>query len=347
MRWLGKMLCWFLIGLVVLGMSAWGLGAIYYAGPTDSLLRSLLTAVYGLVSIGAFVLLLRHRRAGGLVLALLWMVLLVWWSTILPSNDRNWQPSVAVLPYATVDGDRITLHNIRRFAYRTETDFTPQYDDKTVDLRQLETIDLIASYWGSEAIAHLFVSFGFGGQDYVAVSIETRMERDERYSSLAGFFKQYELIYVVADERDIIRLRTHYRQQPPEDVFLYRIRISPERARRFFMTYVEQINALKTRPEFYHTLTTNCTTNILFHAQAAGGRARYNWKVLLSGYAPEYAYEVGSLDTSLPFAELRQRSHINAHAQAADDAADFSRQIRMGLPTPRPVTRDPSAPSLD
>jgi hypothetical protein len=336
MRSLGKILCWFLIGLATLGMTAWGVGAVYYAGPTNSLLRNLLIAVYGLVSLGACVLLLRrrYRRAGGLVLALLWVVLLVWWATIVPSNDRDWQPSVAVLPYATTDGDRITLHNIRQFAYRSETDFTPHYYDKTVDLNQLQTVDLIASYWGSEAIAHLFVSFGFAGQDYVAVSIETRMERDERYASLAGFFKQYELIYVVADERDVIRLRTHYRQQPPEDVFLYRLRLSPERARRFFMTYVEQINALKTHPEFYHTLTTNCTTNILFHAQAAGGRIRYHWKILLSGYAPEYAYAAGSLDTSLPFAELRQRSHINARAQDANDAPDFSRQLRVGLPTP-------------
>jgi len=125
MRWLGKMLCLCLIGLVVLGMIAWGLGAVYYAGPANNLLRSLLTAVYGLVSIGALVLLLRRHHTGGLVLVLLWMVLLVWWYSIVPSNERDWQPSVAVLPYATVDGDRITLHNIRQFVYRTETDFTP------------------------------------------------------------------------------------------------------------------------------------------------------------------------------------------------------------------------------
>ena len=328
---IGKTLSLLLIGLLVLAVTAWGMGAIYYAGPGPHLLRSLLTAAFGLVSLGVWLL---RRRVALVVLAVLWGGVLAWWVTITPSHDRDWQTDVAVLPYATVDGDRVTLHNIRHFAYRSETDFTPHYYDKTVDLSQLESVDLISSYWGSEAIAHLFVSFGFAGQDYVAVSIETRKERTEGYSSLAGFFKQYELIYIVADERDVIRLRTNYRQQPPEDVFLYRIRIPPEQTRRFFMTYVEQINALKERPEFYHTLTTNCTTNIVLHAQSAGGRIRYNWKILLSGYAAQYAYEEGHIDTRLPFAELRQRSHINARAQAAADTPDFSQQIRVGLPMP-------------
>jgi hypothetical protein len=184
----------------------------------------------------------------------------------------------------------------------------------------------------------LFVSFGFGGQDYVAISIETRKERTEDYSSIKGFFKQYELIYVVADERDVIRLRTTYRQ-PPEEVYLYRTRIPPARARRLFLAYVREINQLVEQPVFYNTLTTNCTTNILFHVRASGGIARYNWKILLSGYAPAYAYEGGGLDTSLSFADLKQRSHINASAQAAGDAPDFSQRIRAGLPRPPPASR--------
>jgi hypothetical protein len=282
--------------------------------------------------------LLPHRRwaLGGLVL--LWIALVAWWSTITPSNARDWPPEVAVLPYATVDGERVTLHNIRNFAYRTATDFTPRYYDKTFDLQQLDEVDLVSSYWGSEAVAHLFVSFGFGGQNYVAISIETRPERGESYSSLKGFFKQYELIYVVADERDVIRLRTTYRQ-PAEDVYLYRTRIPPANARRLFLDYVHTINALVEQPKFYNTLTTNCTTSILFHIHAYGGKARYNWKLLLSGYAPEYAYEMGGLDTSLTFADLQQRSHINARAQAASAAPDFSQRLRDGLLQPAPASR--------
>jgi hypothetical protein len=161
---------------------------------------------------------------------------------------------------------------------------------------------------------------------------------EEDYSTLKGFFKQYELFYVVADERDVIRLRTTYRQ-PPEDVYLYRTRVPPAQARRLFLDYVRDINRLVEQPAFYNTLTTNCTTAILFHARASGGIARYNWKILFSGYAPAYAYELGRLDTRLPFAELKRLSHINARAHAAGDAPDFSQRIRAGLPMPTPASR--------
>jgi hypothetical protein len=169
----------------------------------------------------------------------------------------------------------------------------------------------------------------------VAISIETRKELAEEYSTIGGFFRQYELIYVVADERDVIRLRTTYRQ-PQEEVYLYRTRMPLVNARRLLMSYVQKINDLVEHPTFYNTLTTNCTTNILSHVRSFGGHARYNWKILLSGHAAEYAYENGSLDTSRPFAELRQRSRINAQAQAARDAADFSQRIRADLPRPPP-----------
>jgi Domain of unknown function (DUF4105) len=325
-----------LLAIVVTGMTLWGVGALYYS-PLPTPFREGLAAAFGLATAGAF-LGLAHRRRTLLGFVLVWGVLVGWWSTITPSNDRDWQPDVAVLPSATVDGDHVTLHNIRNIEYRTATDFTPRYYDKTFDLRRLESVDLISSYWGSEAIAHLFGSFGFGGQEYVAISAEIRKERGEDYSTLKGFFKQYELFYVVADERDVIRLRTTYRQ-PQEDVYLYRTRVPLAQARRLFLDYVQDINRLVEQPEFYNTLTTNCTTAILFHARASGGIARYNWKVLFSGYAPAYAYEIGRLDTRLPFAELKRLSHINARAHAAGDAADFSQRIRAGLPMPPPASR--------
>ena len=335
MRRLAKTLVTLFIGLIVTGMTVWGMAAIYYADLAHTLFRHGLTAAFGLLTLSAF-LFLPHRRRTLVGFIVVWAALVGWWSTLQPSNQRDWQPEVAVLPYATVDGDRVTLHNIRNVDYRTATDFTPRYDDKTVDLKQLDSVDLISSYWAGDAIAHVFVSFGFGGRDYVAMSIETRKERTEDYSSIKGFFKQYELIYVVADERDLIGVRTTYRR-PQEDVYLYRLRLPLAPMRRLFMDYVRRINALAAHPEFYHTLTTNCTTNILLHAQASGGQVRYNWKILLSGYTAEYAYEMGWLDTSLPFAELRQRSHINARAQAANGAPDFSQRIRFGLPMPTPV----------
>jgi hypothetical protein len=336
MRRLGKVIGIGLLAIVMTAMTIWGMGALYYS-PLPTTLRGGLATTFGLATVGAFLGLPRRRRTL-LGFVLVWGALVGWWSTITPSNAREWQPDVAVLPSATVDGDRVTLHNIRNFEYRTATDFTPRYYDKTFDLRRLDSADLMSSYWAGEAIAHLFGSFGFGGQDYVAISAEIRKERMEDYSTLKGFFKQYELFYVVADERDVIRLRTTYRQ-PPEDVYLYRTRVPPAQARRLFLDYVRDINRLVEQPAFYNTLTTNCTTAILFHARASGGIARYNWKILFSGYAPAYAYELGRLDTRLPFAELKRLSHINARAHAAGDAPDFSQRIRAGLPMPTPASR--------
>jgi hypothetical protein len=210
----------------------------------------------------------------------------------------------------------------------------PRYDDRTFDLRQLDAVDLIAVYWAGEAIAHIMVSFGFAGE-HVAISIETRKEKGEAYSSLAGFFRRYELIYVVGDERDLIRVRTDYRQ-PQEQVYLYRTRASPATARRLFLEYVAKINRLKETPEFYNTLTTNCTTDVWMLVRALAGRLPLDWRILLSGYFPEYVYDLGSLDTRVPFAELKAASLINERAHGADHDPAFSARIREGLPRPPP-----------
>jgi hypothetical protein len=267
-----------------------------------------------------------------IVYAVLFAIVLWRWLAIEPSNDRDWQVEGARLAYATIDGERITLHNIRNFAYRTETDFTPAYYDKTFDLTSLDSVDVVAVYWMGPAIAHVFLTFGFGGKDYLAISIEARKERDEGYSSVRGFFRQYELQYIVADERDVIRVRTNYRKDPPEEVYLYRLRGAPEAARRVFLDYVAEINRLKEQPEFYNTLITNCTSNIWLHSRVNPEHLPYSWKLLVSGHVPELLYDHGRLDTSLPFAELQRRSLINSRAMAADKAEDFSRRIREGLP---------------
>jgi hypothetical protein len=262
----------------------------------------------------------------------LFAALLAAWSAIEPSNDRIWEPENAVLAYATIDGDRIMLHNIRNFDYRTETDFTPAYYDRTFDLRQLDAVDAFAVYWMGPAIAHVFLSFGFADGAHVAFSIETRREKGQSYSSVAGFFRQFTLYYAVGDERDIVRVRTNYRTDPPEHVYLYRARGSNDAARRLFLEYLEQINSLKQHAEWYNTLTSNCTSSIWVMTRINPGHVPYSWKILLSGYLPEYLYEQGKLDTSVPFAELQRRAFINPLARAADQAADFSQRIRVGLP---------------
>jgi hypothetical protein len=322
-----------LVGLAIAGLTSWGALVLFYLAPGSSGVRSALAwsfAVVGLAALGALAI-RRARWPAVLGFALLLVPVLIVWGSAVPSNSREWQPEVAVLPYATIDGDKVTVHNIRNFDYRTETGFTPAYYTRTFDLRRLDRVDLVAVYWIGPAIAHLFVTFGFGN-DHLAISVEARKDRTKPYATLPGFFRQYELVYVVADERDVIRVRTNYRKSPPEDVYLFRVVSSAENSRRVFLDYMRDINELREHPRFYNTVTTNCTTMILAHATVNPGHIPYSWKILFSGYAPEYAYERGRLERSLPFEELKQRGHINRAAQDADKAPDFSQRIRIGVP---------------
>ena len=341
MRLMGRALLTAVISILMVAMTAWGALAINYSNLSGEGLRKILAVAFVLFGTALLLwyLFSAKRIRPLLVFFAAFLLLVAWWSTIPPMQHRDWAPEYARLAHATINGELMTIHNIRNFDYRTETALTPRYYDKTFDLRQLDSVDVIASYWMGDAIAHIFLSFGFADKDFLAISIETRRERPETYSTVAGFFKQYELFYVVADERDLIRLRTNYRKDPPEDVYLYRTRAPAANARRLFLDYIREINSLAEKPEFYNALTTNCTTSILTHTRVNQGGLPLSWKVLLSGYVPQYLYERAGIDTSLPFEELKRRSHINAAAQAADQAADFSQRIRAALPAPSKLAR--------
>ncbi len=330
-----RALGWSLLGLLIIASGAWCMAALAISGPHSDSVRYGLAAASGAVALATLIALPSRRwrwRVLGVALVL-FAAVLGWWFSLEPSNDRDWVAENARLAYATIDGDTVTVHNVRNFAYRSETDFTPAYYDKRLELSRLEGVDLVASYWMGPSIAHIFVSFAFAGGDHLAVSIETRKEKGEGYSTVKGFFRQYELYYVVADERDVIGLRTNYRKDPPEQVYVFRVKGTQEGARRVFMDYIESLNALKARPEFYNSLTTNCTTTIWLHSLVNPGHVPFSWKILASGHVPEFLYELGRLeDRGLSFAELQRRSMVNARAQQADAAPDFSRRIRLGAP---------------
>jgi hypothetical protein len=322
-----------LAALLALG---WGALALHYHAP---LLGGALPIVW---LIGGAVLLVSMRPPwrGLAAVAALFALLLIWWSAIAPRNDRDWQADVAQLPTGTLDGDILTLHNVRNFDYRSETDFTPRWETRTYDLAQLTGLDLFMSYWGSPSIAHTILSWNFADGQHLAISIETRKQVGESYSAVAGFFKQYELYYVVADERDVIRVRTNHRG---EDVYLYHLRTPADRARAILLDYVESMNALAAEPAWYNAATHNCTTTIRTHVQRIGIAQPWDWRILVNGYADQMLYERGGLDTSLPFADLRARSLIDPRAQAADQDPHFSERIREGLPNPQrgPVSAPP------
>ena len=319
------------LGCVLLVLTIWAAAALYFDVRVPWL-RVPLAALYVLAVLTVWIFVKRRWRAVGLTVSGFALVL-AWWSMLQPSNDRDWQPDLAVLPYAEFDGNTVTLHNIRNCDYRTETDFTLRHYDKTYDLDKLRTADLFMVYWGSPHMAHTMVSFGFAGGDYVCFSIETRKEKGEGYSAVKGLFRQFELTYVVADERDVVRLRTNYRVG--EDAYLYRLNGTPERARQLFLDYVRRVNSLREKPEWYHAITDNCTTGIRMQ-RAATDRAPWDWRMLVNGHGDTMLYERGMITTNLPFAELKERCHINTRARAADRAVDFSRQIRQGVPGIKP-----------
>lgn len=326
-RWfkgLGKIL----IRLCLLLMAGWATLAILYSNLPE-FLRPLIAGIFCLGSLVALVGRYSDRRARLGFLAV-FAVVLVWWLLMPPSNSRNWQPDVAVLPWADIQGSTVTIHNIRNCDYRSETDYTVRHYDKTFDLEKLKSVDLSLVYWGSPYIAHTMFSFGFEGEGYVCFSIETRKEVGEAYSTVKGFFRQYEITYVIADERDLIGLRTNYRVG--EDVYLYRLKAPAELVRKVFMDYLHEVNALKERPQWYNALTDNCTTSMRGHTAPYNPDARFDWRIIVNGFLDELLYERRVVDTDLPFQELKKRTLINKGAKGLDKSPDFSRLIRLGLP---------------
>ena len=241
------------------------------------------------------------------------------------------------MPRAIIDGDRVRITGARNFDYRSRNDFTVRYEEREISLSHLKAIDFFVSYWSEGLVGHTFLSFIFDDAPPLSISIETRPEVGEGFSPIASMFKQFELIYVVGDERDLVRVRTNYRN---ETVYLYRLNASDVDARTLLLVYLDRINELAKRPEWYHLLSNSCTINIIRYANAAGREGRFDIRHLLNGLIDSYLYHSGRVDTTLPVDELRRRSLINQAAQAADDAPDFSERIRASLPTiPHPTTR--------
>jgi hypothetical protein len=308
----------------------WGVLAFVF-GSWPLWIDQSLAVLYALGSAVAL-LLLPPRRALCVFVGLFFMPLACFFLMI-PSQNRAWQPDVAQLPHAEITGNTVVLHNVRNCEYFSETNFTVHYETRTYDMSRLRSADILFSDWGLKDIAHTMVSFGFEGGDTLCISIETRKEVGEAYSALKGFFRQYELIYIAADERDVVRLRTNFRQG--EDVYLYRLRVvSADQLRGAFLDYLFRMNDLHDQAEWYNALTDNCMTSgfRIMKKHAAAGRADLHWSVILNGYAPDHAYTTGALDPSLPFDELKRRSRINDRARAAGDSTDFSARIRDGVP---------------
>jgi hypothetical protein len=312
-------------------LMCWAALAINFSNLPWPWLRLALAIAFA--AFGIWALWITRRPRMPWVFALLFLAVCAWWATILPSHDRDWRREVAVMPQAFIDGDTVRITGVRDFDYRTRDDFTVRYEERTVSLSHLTGVDFYVSFWMEGPIGHTFLSFVFDNAPPLAVSIETRPEVGEGYSPLASMFKEYELIYIVGDERDLVRLRTNYRD---EEVFLYHLAISPAAARRLFLVYLERINELHARPEWYHLLSNSCTINIVRYANVAGRTGGLDIRHILNGLIDRYFYNTGLVNTSLGFDELRRRSNITETSRNAGNGDDFPQKIRANLPPAHP-----------
>ena len=330
---MSTLLRWLITGIKILVqilVITWTTLAIHFSNLPWPAVRLGLAAAFAAFAIWAFWL-SRQRRMPAVAIALV-LGVVAWHLTIAPSHDRNWRPEVAVMPRAFMEGDHVRITGIRNFDYRSRDDFTVRHEEREFDLSHLTGLDFFVSYWSKGPVAHTFVSFVFDNAAPLSISIETRPEVGRGFEPIASMFRQFELIYVVGEERDLVGVRAIHRG---EAVYLYQLNTSPDDARLLLLVYLARINELADRPEFYNLLTNNCTINIIRYANAAGRKGRFDIRHLFNGLIDSYLYHSGRVDTTLPFDELRRRSLINQDAQAAGGAPEpeFSQRIRASLPT--------------
>lgn len=324
---------------VLLAITVWGSGALCYRGPAGRPTRITLMALWAAAGLGATVATWAPgapwRLDAQLAFVFLCALLGAWWRSIRPLQHRDWSADVARLLKPEIVGDRVTLHNVRNFIWRTREDFTPRWETRCYDLGQLRSVDLIVSYWMGPAIAHALASFGFADGQHLVFSVEVRRTRGQEFSALGGFFKQSERILVAADERDIVRTRSNVRG---EDVYIYRVALPLAELQALFRAYLREAQRLCEKPAFYHTLFSNCTTLVFTMVKRIVPGLPHDRRLLISGYLPNYLYDLDALDTSRPFLELRARGYINPRAIASDidgqASDDFSPAIRRGVPAP-------------
>jgi len=316
--------------LVFLPTTLWAAYALRYQMPGPLPVKVAAAVAGAVFGLGMLWLTLSGRPILGVGLyAAGFCLLLAWWHAIAPSNDRIWADDVAQMTSGRVEGHVVTLHNVRNFDWRGETDYTPRWETRSYDLTRLASVDLILSYWTIEAIAHTLVSFGFDDGRQLVFSVEIRKERHEKFSSIGGFFKEFETSVVAADERDIVRVRTNIRG---EDDYLYRVSMPREAMMSLFLAYVDEANKLVSTPRFYHTITANCTTIVYHMMTRIIPGLPMDYRLILAGYLPGYIHDVGGFGKIHTLDQLKRGGRITERARHADGDPDFSAAIRRGVP---------------
>jgi len=317
---------------LILPITAWTALALWYRVPAPAAVRLLAAAIFIALAIVSVVRLFTPRRLRALIaFGVAFGLVLIWWNTIEPAANADWAADVARQTTGKLDGDKLTLSDVRDFDWHGDGTFTEQWGARSYDLSHLRTLDLFMSYWAGPQMAHVIMSFGFDGGEHLAWSIEVRRTKDGVFSPIADMFKSSPLVILAATEHDVVGVRATVRG---EDVRLFRLRLPPERARLLLLEYVGDANALAARPAFYNSITTNCTTVIVKLVRAAGGNLPFDWRLIVNGYLPGFLYDRGAVDTRLPLEKLTALARINERAAQALNSPEFSGLIRVGVPSP-------------
>lgn len=319
-----------LLSLVILCAAIWGGLALFYQLPLN--MPWLVASLALWTGLAGFALVHLWRNSlwrGVLIYLVLHGALLVWWNSLTPSNQHRWEDDVAQMTTGTIEGDQVTLFNVRNFEWRSETDYTPRWDTREYDLSKLQSVDMLTSHWGIDAIAHVLVSFGFDDDQFVTFSVEIRKKKGQSFSEIAGFFKQYELSILATDERDAVAVRPNIRG---EDTFLYRIDMPEAIRRELFLSYIGQANQLIEEPRFYNTVTANCTTLVFGMMQHISGGLPLDPRLLLTGYLPSYIEELDGLTNGFDLTQLRTAGRITERSKQAANSENYSKIIRQGVP---------------
>ncbi len=314
-----------IVMLLLLLLWVWGVTALYL-GVSGAVWSKYIAVLAFALFLPAVFIFSRSFFQGSLLSFCLFTLLIMWWQTLIPTNNKDWAPDVAEISHGDISGDILTMYGVRNFTYKTEQFFDQDWDTRTYDLNNLQGVDIFLSYWGSEHIAHTIISWDFGKDGHLPISIETRKDKTQEYSTIKGFFKQFEIAYIAADEKDIIRLRTNYRK---ERVYLYRLLATKPQALALLKDYLEKMNSLVDKPEFYNALTHNCTTTIQIHANAIREDAPppLDWRLIASGHVDELLYDRGLIQSDLAFADLREVSRVDLKMQQEGEE-NFSARMR-------------------
>lgn len=322
-----KLACFFWRGfqlLLAAGLIAWIALAVHFQfSPPFAWVAQALLAAVALCLLWLFWQ--RRWRGGWIAMALAFAVAALWWGSIAPREERDWRPEVAYNVTATESGGTVTLEHVRNFDWMTETEAVERWETRTVNPDDITSVDVILSVWDSPEIAHTLVSFGFGDGQHIVFSTEIRKEKDEDFTSIGGFFKQFELVVIAADERDIVRLRTDVRG---EEVSLYPLDIRPEMRKELFLSFLALGNELSARPAWYNTITANCTTVPYHLVRRLTDRAVPDLRVLLSGRLPSYLHELGVLRPDMKLEDVIARARVGPLGPGGPDGVAFSRKLR-------------------